>query len=614
MRRVRVVLAARAKIMLLDFPVHIVTIESTCLILRFIGLDRPEAFDRRRDAREGRARKWWTSASTPLLHEQGHVWWPDFCRFFRQLYFPLDFCQAKTIELLNLNQRYLSVDEYQQKFIDLFSYCPHIGINSEAKYDHFLQGLNQEIFDRVTVCDNPTLYEVLVNRCRKAEISVNHVGGAGGSGLGSQATIQQRPSGQSAGGSNQRLHYASRVFALNHNQAVKDNERVIAGTFILYGILVFVLIDTGASHSFISVRFVKLHKLPFIALEIVLSILTPTGHSMLAKRLVLGCPLEFEGNVLITNLMVLAMEDFDCILVIDMLTTYRALVDCYQRLVQFYPVGGDSWFFYGEGVRPPMPLLQGTSLYFKIDLRSGYHQMRVRDRDIAKTAFWTRYVHYKFLVMSFGLTNVPALFMDLMKCVFTEYLDKFVVVFIDDILVCSHSVNEQAYHLSFVLQILRERQLYAKLSKCEFWINRVVFLGHVISCQGVSVDLIKIEVVLNWPRPTSVSEIHSFLGLAGYYRRFIANFSQLARPVTHLTRKGVTFEWYSECEENFCELHRRLTSLPVLALPSGFGGYVVYTNSSLRGLGCVLTHNGHVIAYASKQLKVHEGNYPVHIL
>ncbi|XP_073119895.1 uncharacterized protein [Henckelia pumila] len=164
-------------------------------------------------------------------------------------------------------------------------------------------------------------------------------------------------------------------------------------------------------------------------------------------------------------------------------------------------------------------------------------------------------------------------------------LNEFPDVFLDEILgfspvrevefVYSRDVNEHANHLRIVLQTLREKQLYEKLSKSEFWLDRVIFLGHVISRDGVFVDSSKIEAVLNWLRPTTVDEIRIFLGLAGYYRRFIANFSHLARPLTQHTHKGVTFEWSSECEENLCELRRWLTTAPVLALPSGFGGYVI---------------------------------------
>lgn len=206
-------------------------------------------------------------------------------------------------------------------------------------------------------------------------------------------------------------------------------------------------------------------------------------------------------------------------------------------------------------------------------MRSGYHQLRVRDDDISKTVFRTRYGHYEFLVMPFGLTNAPAVFMDLMNRVFREFLDKFVVVFIDDILVYSHSIKEHARHLRILLQILRDRQLYDKLRKCEFWIDRVVFLGHVISSEEVFVDPSKREAILNWSRPTTASEIRSFLGLAGYYRRFIEGLSKIAKPLMQLTRKDVSFVWSDECEESFQEVRQRLTTAPVLALPSGSGGY-----------------------------------------
>ena len=155
---------------------------------------------------------------------------------------------------------------------------------------------------------------------------------------------------------------------------------------------------------------------------------------------------------------------------------------------------------------------------WKIDLRSGYHQLQIREGDIAKTAFRSRYGHYEFVVMPFGLTNAPATFMDLMNRVFRPYLDHFVIVFIDDILVYSRNLKQHAKHLKMVLQTLREAQLYAKLSKCEFWLDKVGFLGHVVSAEGVNVDPQKMEAMSSWRRPITVTEIRSFLGLAGYYR------------------------------------------------------------------------------------------------
>ena len=169
--------------------------------------------------------------------------------------------------------------------------------------------------------------------------------------------------------------------------------------------------------------------------------------------------------------------------------------------------------------------LQGEKVFSKIDLRSGYHQLSIRESDIPKTAFRTRYGQYEFLVMSFGLTNAPAAFMDLMNRVFRPYLDRFVIVFIDDILVYSRSELEHETHLGLVLQTLRQHQLYAKFNKCEFWLSQVGFLRHVVSADGIYVDPHKVEAVANWEQPTTVTEVRSFLGLAGYYRRFIEGFS-----------------------------------------------------------------------------------------
>ncbi|KAL5538563.1 hypothetical protein UlMin_044881 [Ulmus minor] len=187
--------------------------------------------------------------------------------------------------------------------------------------------------------------------------------------------------------------------------------------------------------------------------------------------------------------------------------------------------------------------LQGAAVFSKIDLRSGYHQLSVREKDIPKTAFRTRYGHYEFLVMPFGLTNAPAAFMDLMNRVFRNYLDKFVVVFIDDILIYSKSKEEHEEHLRNTLDTLKKNKLYAKFKKCEFWLEKVGFLGHIVSRDGISVDPSKTEAVSGWSRPKTISEVRSFLGMAGYYRRFVEGFSRIATPLTALTRKNHRFEW-----------------------------------------------------------------------
>ena len=231
-----------------------------------------------------------------------------------------------------------------------------------------------------------------------------------------------------------------------------------------------------------------------------------------------------------------------------------------------------------------------------------------------KSAFRTRYGHYEFLVMPFGLTNAPAAIMDLMNRVFKEYLDQFVIVFIDDILVYSKSEEEHERHLRLVLDILREKQLYAKLKKCEFWLHRIPFLGHIISKDGIAVDSSRVEAVQSWPTPKNVKEVRSFLGLASYYRRFVEGFSRIATPLTQLTRKSIKFRWSTEYEKSFLELKKRLTSAPILTIPTGTERFVIYSDASKHGLGCVLMQHDKVVAYASRQLKDYEKNYPTHDL
>ncbi|WVZ90041.1 hypothetical protein U9M48_036374, partial [Paspalum notatum var. saurae] len=219
-------------------------------------------------------------------------------------------------------------------------------------------------------------------------------------------------------------------------------------------------------------------------------------------------------------------------------------------------------------------LNKGACVFSKIDLISGYHQLKIRPSDIPKTAFTTKYGLYEYTVMSFGLTNAPAYFMQLMNSVFMDCLDKFVVVFIDDILIYSKTEAEHEEHFRLVLQRLREHKLYAKFSKCEFWIDEVRFLGHVVSKGGIAVDPSKVSTVTNWKVPEIPKVVRGFLGLAGYYRRFIENFSRIAKPMTSLLEKDAEFRW----------MHSKLLLM------------------------------SKVIAYASRQLRKHEVNYPTHDL
>jgi hypothetical protein len=250
--------------------------------------------------------------------------------------------------------------------------------------------------------------------------------------------------------------------------------------------------------------------------------------------------------------------------------------------------------------------LAGAKVFSKIDLRSRYHQIKIRSSDIPKIAFSTRYGLYEYLVMSFGLTNALAYFMYLMNSVFMQELDKFVVVFIDDILIYSKNPEDHANHLRIILQRLRDHHLYAKFFKYEFWLDTIKFLGHTISSDGISVDPSKVQEVLNWKSPTSVHRIRSFLGLASYYHRFIPDFSRVAKPMTELLKKGVKFSWDQKCEDAFHTLRAHLTTSPVLAQTDVSKSFDIYCDASGIGLGCVLMQDNRVIAYASRALRTHE--------
>jgi hypothetical protein len=204
--------------------------------------------------------------------------------------------------------------------------------------------------------------------------------------------------------------------------------------------------------------------------------------------------------------------------------------------------------------------------------------------------------------------------MNLMNKIFMPYLDKFVIVFIDDISIYSKDKEEHAKHLRIALQILREHQLYAKFSKCELWLDQVEFLEHVISKEGIAVNPSKVASVLEWEAPKNVKQIRGFLEMVGYYRRFIEGLSKIAGPMTKLLRKNTPFVWSEECEASFQTLKEKLTTAPVLAIPETGKDYAVYCDASKNGLGCVLMQDRKVIAYGSRQLRPHEVNYPTHDL
>nr|GEX56921.1 hypothetical protein [Tanacetum cinerariifolium] len=325
-------------------------------------------------------------------------------------------------------------------------------------------------------------------------------------------------SGSKGNENDKQLATKGKVFSLTRDQAANSSGTVL-GTLLMNDCDVFVLFDTGATHSVISITLAKYINIPLTLLNFTLSISTPMKGLAVINHEYQDCPLRFDDKIHSANLFSLDMHDFDITLGMDWLTKHRATIVCHTKSVIF----GD---------------LDKPGLFTKTP-----NLLRVKEQDIPKTAFRARYGHYEFLVMPFGLTNTPAVFMDLMNHIFHEYLDKFVIMFIDDILVYSMTKEEHEKHLP----------------------------------DGITMDHAKVEAITKWPRPKTVIEIRSFLGLAGYYRRFMKGFLRLALPLTKLIRKG----------EN---------------------------DASKKGLGCVLMQHSKVITYASRQLKPYEANYPTHDL
>ncbi|GJX14792.1 reverse transcriptase domain-containing protein [Tanacetum coccineum] len=427
-----------------------------------------------------------------------------------------------------------------------------------------------------------------------------------------------------------------KAFNGNVVEALQD-PKVMTGTFSLNNQFATILLYSGADFSFISTEFAPLLNVEPCIVNPGYAIKIADGKSVEVDTVIRDCKLELGNSLFTIELIPLGHESFDVILGMDWLSKNKAVIVCHEKVVEI-PIdeGGDNfeaWECIWKAAKALMnvnvdeprisdiPVVQvpgatpiakspsrlapsemqelsgqlqelqdkgfirpSHSPWGQPYLRSGYHQLRVHEDDIPKTAFRTRYGHFEFTVMPFGLTNAPAVFMDLMNRVCKPYLDKFVIVFIDDILIYSKTKEEHEVHLKLVLELLRKEKLYAKFSKCEFWLQEVHFLGHVVNQSGIHVDPSKIEAVKNWKAPTTPSE------------------------------KNQKYEWGKKEEEAFQTLKNNLCDAPILSLPDGIEDFVVYCDASNQGLGCVLMQRGKVIAYASRQLKIHEKNYTTHDL
>ena len=257
----------------------------------------------------------------------------------------------------------------------------------------------------------------------------------------------------------------------------------------------------------------------------------------------------------------------------------------------------------------PMPVvdelldeLSAAKWFTKLDFRSGYHQILLAKEDVHKTAFKTHEGHYEFKVMPFGLTNAPATFQDVMNQVFAALNRKFVLIFVDDILIYSKSYTDHVQHLQEVFEIISQHNFFLKPSKCSFAQQQLEYLGHIISAQGVSTDPQKIQVIKEWPVPVNAKQLRGFLGLAGYYRKFIKHYGVISKSLTELLKKNVIYQWTDTQQKAFDALKQALISAPVLKLPDFSQEFVIETDASEQGIGAVLMQGGHPLAFLSKAL------------
>nr|GEU64088.1 putative reverse transcriptase domain-containing protein [Tanacetum cinerariifolium] len=564
--------------------------------------------------------------------------WGDMKKMMLEEFYLDEEVQRMEDEPRSLKLRDANLAAYTQRFNKLVLLCPEAVPTEKKKVEAYIKGLPENIKGR------PGHY---AKDCKK------------------KANTQSTPVCYVCG---ERGH--TRNYCLN-----KNNHQ---GTFLLNNRYATVLFDLGSNKSFVNASFSHLIDIDPVILDTSYEVELADGRVASTNIVLKGCTINLVGHFFKIDLMPIELGTFDIIIGMDWLVEQDAVIVCGKKVVHVpyknktLVVEGDRGAsllkviycrearkFIEKGAAPfvrapyrlassemkelakllqdllekgfirpssspwgapvlfvkkkdgsfrmcidyrelnkltvknryrlpridnPFDQLQGSSVYSKIDLRTGYHQLRIKEEDIPITAFRTWYSHYEFRVMPFSLTNTPA------------------------------SKEEHEEHLETILELLKKEQLYVKLSKCDFWLESVQFLGHLIDSEGVHVDPAKIIAIKNWATPTTPTKVRQFLGLAGYYQRFIKGFSLISKPLTKLTQKNKKFEWETEAEEAFQTLKQKLCCAPVLSLPEGSDDFVVYCDASLRGFGDVLMQREKFIAYASRQLRTHEENYTTHDL
>ncbi|XP_071933807.1 uncharacterized protein [Coffea arabica] len=392
------------------------------------------------------------------------------------------------------------------------------------------------------------------------------------------------PSARQAISGGSRPKVPARVYAID-DQPVPDSSEVVEGTLPIFHRLARVLIDPGATHSFVNPTFMSGIDVKPVRLPFDLEVRTSMGNKSIITSLAYkNCEFWIGDRRMLVDLVSLDIKGYDVIIGMDFLAHYHAKLDCRAKVLEFWILGEATLKVDVKGrlapsamisgVRARKMLYKGAQGFLAFLINAPCDQVKLEDVPVVreypdvfpeelKTLPPEREVEFKIELR-----------------VFKKYLDQFVVVFIDDILVYSKTREEHAKHLELVLQILREHKLYAEFSKCEFWLEEISFLGHKVSKDGITVDPAKVEAVTMWKQPETPTEVRSFLGLAGYYRRFIKDFSKIDGPMTELTKKNNKFIWTPKCQSSFQELKKRLTSAPVLALPDGVESYVVYSDAS----------------------------------